>query len=109
MDGTLSDKIVDGRRLRPATQSYAELVYPEMILKLKQGKLQVSVLTSPDQSVVTLFSNSKDHYVLVYEDFVICRSIASDMSIPLFATDTDSDYIDRIRAMVKVQFSRRPQ
>jgi hypothetical protein len=109
MDGTISDKTVDGRRLRPATQSYAASVYPEMILKLRQGKLQVSVSTSPDQSPVTLFSNSNDHYTITHEDFVICRSIASDSSIPLFATDTDSNYIDRIRALVVVRFFGRPQ
>ena len=110
MDGTLADKIVDGHRLRPATQSYAIEVYPEMILKLRQGKLWVNKLNSPDQSYVVLFSNNPhDHYTLVHADFVICHEIANDVSIPLFTTDTDVDYINRIRAMVSVRFSGRPQ
>lgn len=107
MDGTTADMVLDGRLVRPTPYDYAVSTFPNMILKLMQNKLQVDTANSPDRKrVYTLYSN-QDRYFVLKEDYDICIDIAESISMPLFSTDMESDYLARIKALVQVKFYGR--
>jgi hydroxyacyl-ACP dehydratase HTD2-like protein with hotdog domain len=112
MDGTLADRFINGRRMRLASFDYAVEAFPQLIVHLLQDKLLVDIACQFEtKQVITLYSKTgdkSDFFAILKEDFDLCKQIASSISMPLFPTDLNQDYIDRARAMVRVKFAGRP-
>jgi hypothetical protein len=109
MDGALSDKFSNGRRMRLASHDYAVANFPEMIVQLRMGYLTIDTSNLPEtKKIITLYNDQSRIWTILKEDFDICKQIAEKISIPLFPTDIYQDYLDRALAFVQVEFAQRP-
>lgn len=107
MDSILGDSFMNGRRLRPATLEYALENYPRIIAYIKLGKLSITAPHSCDgNDVVEMRGVTSPLYriVMTRGDFDKCISIAKLMTIPLFPSDTEKDWMDRASAHVRNMF-----
>ncbi len=109
-DGSVYDSIsgLPGpRQLRPATREVALASYPLFVLRLKKNALKVSVpdvVEGPRILRASVPGRPSETWVMLYSDFEKCKRVASAVSVPLFATDSESDVLARISARIAVEF-----
>jgi hypothetical protein len=111
VDGTIGDRFLNGRRLRPATLEYALANFPKIVVKLLQGKLLVSTAKSvEDRDVVILrdvLPTMGPAVFLLREDFEICKQISTKVRLRTFPTDRLEDAEAKAAAYVRVEFAGR--
>lgn len=108
MDSIIGDFFQNGRRLRAATEEYAVSAFPRLILRLKQGRLIVSVQqTVGNPDVVASYNPSCrfESWVILKTDFDICIKILDKFVLNAFRSDNESIVLDKIRAYVKFEFA----
>ncbi len=107
MDSIPGDMFMGGRRFRPATLEYALQNYPKIIVGLKLGKLSVDAPRACDgNDIVHIVSKMSPVYTWTITrcDYEKCVSIAKKMSVPLFHSDVEKNWIDMASAHVKEVF-----
>lgn len=113
LDGSLQDRFTGercNRRLRPATAEYASANFPRLIIKLKQGRLLISVDRAVEHSPVFTLrdrKDSRDWWRIVEADFLAVKEIAADVRLNIFPGESLRSTEDRIRAIVEVEFAGR--
>lgn len=110
VDGIAGDRLAAGRRVRPATQEFAVLAFPRVVIQLMTGALQV-LATRPasGREVVKLWVPPlrKDPLTVLREDFDVVKRIAETSTLRLFPSETLEQAEIRIRARVAVEFAGR--
>jgi hypothetical protein len=107
MDSILGDSFIGGRRMRPATLEYALDNYPHIIVWLALGRLVVLAQKSCEgRHIVEVIGKDQPviHLSMVQSDFDKCKEIAKKMTIPLFMSDTEQDWLNRAKAYIRESF-----
>jgi hypothetical protein len=110
LDGSLSDSFTGekvNRLFRSATKEHVITSYPMLVYRLKQNKLAVSIFSSVDSPEVVRANNPLalgESWVLLKSDFDRCKSVASKVTLDLFPTEPVNIILDRIRALLVVEF-----
>jgi hypothetical protein len=110
MDAIRGDQFSGGRRVRPATQEFAVLVFPNIIVAWLQGRLQIDTATSTGSlAIVRLWIPPLrgEPLTIVRPDFEIIKGIALNSTLRMFPSDTIQDAMARITAAVSVAFAGR--
>jgi hypothetical protein len=111
LDGSLSDSFTGekvNRLFRTATIEHVTTSYPMLVYRLKQNRLVVSVFSSVDSPEVVKAQNPNmlgESWTLLKSDFDRCKSVASKVTLGLFPTEPINVILDRIRALLIVEFS----
>lgn len=103
----LGNKFAGGRRLRPATHDYAVSTFPRLIYRLKQNVLKITISTILDGKQVCNIKNPKipsESWIILGSDFDICKSIADQVALRIFPSDTQEIIETRIRTLVAMEF-----
>jgi len=113
LDGSYSNKKRNGRLVRPATFDYAVKTFPLMIVYLALGKLNNHITISNNlngREIVSVHVPQRQElqFLLLREDFDICKNIALNLSVPLFSSDKIEDLIKRAHGMVSEAYRNRP-
>lgn len=108
LKGDLGDHFVLGRRVRPMTLEYATSNVPRIILLLKRRQLQITRRFSPENLPLFYLHRPnflEDQWLMLESDFLRMKKVASNVSVRLFPSDSESAIIARIRASVQVEWS----
>lgn len=107
MDSTFGDAFFNGRRMRNASVEYALANYPRVIVWMKLNKLIIlSPKSCEGNDVVEMYGRTSPiyHFVMTRSDFDKCLSIAKKLAIPLFQSDTESDWMNRAAAYIREEW-----
>lgn len=107
MDGTTKDSFRDAGLFRPASQQYAHLVFPDLIIELASKKVFTRPISAADgiyEVIITSFNGKI--WKLRAEDYERCLKIVEDLGSYPFTRDRQL-YLNQINNMIKVRFSDR--
>lgn len=110
MDGIIGDRFAAGRRIRPATQEFAVLAFPSMIVAMLQGRLQILPTRSasgPEIVRMWIWTLRKEPLTVTRADFDLIKQIAETSTLRVFPSETPAQSESRIRARVLVEFAGR--
>lgn len=99
-----------GQLIRPATYDFAVRNYPGLVVNMALGQASNSFSLSGSMNgrQILTYSNNGIQYVLLQEDFDLCKKAAYMLgTLPLFASDTRKEYIERARGFVSELFRNR--
>ena len=106
MDGTRSDKRSGGRLVRSLSVEDACTYYPQLVLDIANGSVEIPADMSADGNGPALVIRALDRTVEIDRgDLVKCMRIATRLgSTPLFPSDPSID-LARARALIEVEFA----
>jgi hypothetical protein len=110
MDGIIGDHFAAGRRIRPATQEFAVIAFPSIIVSLMQNQLQILVTgIASGPSLVRMWTGPlrKQPLTILESDFDLIKQIAQSTTLRLFPSETLEQATMRIKSLVSVVFAGR--
>jgi len=111
MDAIIGDFFRRGRRLRPASQQYAENNFPRIIIRLKQRKLSIiesKILSG--KRVMVLYNPqyfNQERWVILESDFLLIKEIALKTKLGVFPSLGIREQEKRIKPYVSQAFFGR--